>query len=346
MQYEETKTLYSLLRLFEGGPSVVKTQQDVSIYKEKSFSTAQSQFEKDLKKRQREGWRLISVTPTKKRGFGRISQLTAIYEKDNPDDSYTSAATSAQAKAIEATRRAEDKARARIERQERFKEAQRRAREKEQAYRDSLSPEQLQQYLKSKRRRNFIVATVVLVAIVLCIAVSAHNPAIQTSSNALPASVPTDTPTPVPTKATQPTVKPTSKPTAVPTAKPTETLAQQEAAYKTGTTNSTVSDLDKQGNAEQGQDVHLVGKILNFVKDSSGTTAGANVDDPTSATSSVVQIVLPLGADLTQLNQGDTIEVWGTDEGAVSGTNAFGATIQEVQITTQYMTDQTTNYSS
>ncbi|GAC1566177.1 MAG: hypothetical protein NVS2B2_38710 [Ktedonobacteraceae bacterium] len=26
-------------------------------------------------------------------------------------------------------------------------------------------------------------------------------------------------------------------------------------------------------------------------------------------------------------------------------TNAFGATIQEVQITTQYMTDQTTNYS-
>lgn len=313
---------------------MTKTQQDVSIYKEKSFSTAQSQFEKDLKKRQREGWRLISVTPTKKRGFGRISQLTAIYEKEVLDGSYPSAATSTQAKAIEATRRAENKAKARTERQEKFKEAQRLAREKEQAYQNSLSPEHLQQYLKRKRRRNFIVAIVVLVAIVLCIAVAAHNPAIQTSSNALPTSVPTDTPTPVPTKAAQPT------------AKPTETLAQQEASYKAGTTNSTVSDLDKQGNAEQGQDVHFAGRILNFVKDSSGTTAGANVDDPTNVTSSVVQIVLPLGADLTQLNQGDTIEVWGTDEGTVSGTNAFGATIQEVQITAKYMTDQTTNYSS
>ena len=52
------------------GSSVAKTQQDVSIYNEKFFSTAQSQFEKDLKKRQREGWRLISVTPTKKEVLG------------------------------------------------------------------------------------------------------------------------------------------------------------------------------------------------------------------------------------------------------------------------------------
>jgi len=34
---------------------VAKTQQDVVIYKEKSFSSAQSQFEKDLQKQQREG---------------------------------------------------------------------------------------------------------------------------------------------------------------------------------------------------------------------------------------------------------------------------------------------------
>jgi hypothetical protein len=323
---------------------VANTLQNVSIYKEKSFSTAQSQFEKDLKKRQCEGWRLISVTPTKKKGFGRIIQLTAIYEKDVLEGSYTSTATSTQAKAIEATIIAENKAKARAERQEKFKEAQRLARKKEQAYRDSLSIEQLQQYLKRKRRRNFIVATVLLAAIVLCIVVAANNPAMQSSSSVPPTSVPSDTPTPVPT--VQPTAKPTSKPTPVPTAQPTETFAQQEAAYKAGTTNSTVSDLDKQGNAEQGQDVHFTGKILNFVKDSSGTTAGANVDEPTSVTSSVVQIVLPPGADLIQLNQDDMIEVWGTDEGTVSGTNAFGATIQEVQITAKYMTDQTTNYSS
>jgi hypothetical protein len=175
---------------------MAKTQQDVRIYKEKSFSTAQSQFEKDLKKRQREGWRLVSVTPTKKRGFGRIVQLTAIYEKDVLDGSYTSAATSAQAKAIEAAIRAENKAKARTERQEKFKEAQRRTREKEQAYRDSLSPEQLQQYLKRKRRKNLIVATVLLVAFILCVAVTANNPAIQTFSNSPLTPVPTDTPVP------------------------------------------------------------------------------------------------------------------------------------------------------
>ena len=179
---------------------MVKTQQDVSIYNEKSFSTAQSQFEKDMKKRQREGWRLISVTPTKKRGFGRIAQLTGIYEKDVLDGSHTSAATIAQAKAIEAAIIAENKAKARAERLEKFKEAQRLAKEKEQVYRDSLSPEQLQQYLKRKRRRNFIIATVLLVSIVLYIVVVANNPGVQTSANTLSTSVPTDTSTSVPTK--------------------------------------------------------------------------------------------------------------------------------------------------
>lgn len=181
---------------------MAKTQQDVSIYKDKSFSTSQSQFEKDLKKRQREGWWLVSVTPTKKRGFGRIVQLTAIYEKAVLDSSDSSAATSAQAKAIEATRRAENKAQASTERQERFKEAQRRAREKEQAYQNSLSPEQLQQYLKHKRRKTLIVGAVILAALIVCIAVTANNQATQVPLT----SVPTDTPvptiaaTPVPTQ--------------------------------------------------------------------------------------------------------------------------------------------------
>lgn len=47
------------------------------------FTTAQRQFEKDLAKRQREGWRLVSVTPTNST-FSRISQLTAIYVRDHP----------------------------------------------------------------------------------------------------------------------------------------------------------------------------------------------------------------------------------------------------------------------
>ncbi|EFH85667.1 hypothetical protein [Ktedonobacter racemifer] len=175
---------------------MAKTQQDVVIYNEKSFSTAQSQFEKDLKKQQREGWRLVSVTPTKKRAFGRIIQLTAIYERDVADDGRTSTATRTQEKAQEAAIIAANKARAKAERQARYQEAQRIARERELAYQASLSPEQLQQYLKRKRRKNLIIAAIILGSLILYFVVAANNPAMQASINADLTPVPTDTPVP------------------------------------------------------------------------------------------------------------------------------------------------------
>ncbi len=85
---------------------------------------------------------------------------------------------------------------------------------------------------------------------------------------------------------------------------------------------------------------------MNFVKDSSGNTAGANVDAQDSYSSSVIQVTFTPGTDITKLNEGDILEVWGTDDGTFSGTNAFGGTIQEVSITAQYITDQTTNYQA
>ena len=201
---------------------MAKTQQDVVIYNEKSFSTAQSQFEKDLKNQQLEGWRLVSVTPTKKRGFGHIVQLTAIYEKDVADDSGTSAATKSQERAQEAALkaentareaklRAENKAKARAERLEKIKEAQRLAREKEEAYRASLSPEQLQQYRKRRRRNTLIIASIILVgSLLLCFlcgrAFSALSAANQSFVNSMDTPVPTDTPvppTPTPNLGTQ-----------------------------------------------------------------------------------------------------------------------------------------------
>ena len=145
-----------------------------------------------------------------------------------------------------------------------------------------------------------------------------------------------DIATQVPTQ--QPTIAPTPKPT------PTVSAAQLEATYKASTTNTTIATLDKDGNADQGKDVHFTCTILNFVKDSNGNTAGANVDDPN--TSGVVQIAFPAITDLSQLNTGDTLEVWGTDGGTSSGQNAFGATIQEVVVSANYMTDKTTNYQA
>lgn len=142
------------------------------------------------------------------------------------------------------------------------------------------------------------------------------------------------------------TQAPTQQPTLAPTQKPTPTVsaAELEATYKASTTDTTIATLDKDGNADQGKDVHFTCTILNFVKDSNGNTAGANVDDPN--TSGIVQIAFPANTDLSQLNTGDTLEVWGTDEGTQTGQNAFGATIQEVGVSANYMTDKTTNYQA
>jgi hypothetical protein len=117
-----------------------------------------------------------------------------------------------------------------------------------------------------------------------------------------------------------------------------------EQQYKDTTTYFTVANLDKGGNDDSGKDVHFIGTILNFVKDSNGNTAATNVTDPDTI-GSVIQVGFPAGTDVSQLNTGDRLEVWGTDQGTATGTNAFGATVHEVVISALYMSDQTTGYS-
>lgn len=118
-----------------------------------------------------------------------------------------------------------------------------------------------------------------------------------------------------------------------------------EQQYKDSTTFTTVANLDKDGNNDSGKDIHFIATILNFVKDDSGNTAGANVTDP-DAIGSIIQVAFPSGTDLNQLNTGDRLEIWGTDQGTATGTNAFGATVHEVVISALYMTDQTTGYNA
>jgi hypothetical protein len=137
-------------------------------------------------------------------------------------------------------------------------------------------------------------------------------------------------------------VKPT--PTAKP--KPTASASQIEAAYKSSTTNTTVETLDKEGSAYQGKEVHFTAHIIDLVKDSSGNTAGANVDNLDSSSSSVVQVAFPDNTDISRINQDDTIEVWGIDDGVVSGQNAYGGTVQGVDVSALYMTDTTTGYQA
>lgn len=184
---------------------------------------------------------------------------------------------------------------------------------------------------------------VVAIVVVLFIAIAAVASGAQNNSSSSTSTTTTQvqaTATLVPTATLAPTATPI--PTATPV--PTISAADLEATYKASTTDTTIAALDKDGNNDQNKDVHFTCNILNFVKDSNGNTAGANVDDPNS--SGVVQIAFPANTDLSQLNIGDTLEVWGTDDGTQTGQNAFGATIQEVVVSANYMTDKTTNYQT
>ncbi len=189
---------------------------------------------------------------------------------------------------------------------------------------------------KSRKKLWLIIGAVIAVLVIGGIAAGASGG--STSSTPDTTSQATQ-----PAQATQ-AVQPTQAlaPTAVPTQAPTTSPAQVEQAYKASATDTTVANLDKDGNSDQGNIVHFTATILNFVKDDSGNTAGVNVDDPN--TSGVIQVGFPGGTDLSQLNTGDSLEVWGQDMGTASGTNAFGATIQEVVVSAVYMTDQTTGY--
>ncbi len=175
-----------------------------------------------------------------------------------------------------------------------------------------------------------LIAFGILIVFSMCMSISLAGNQSGSVSNTSSASA-TDTPAPTDT--------PTDTP--VPTLSP----AQVEKVYKASTSSTTVINLDKEGNNDKGKDVHFTCQILKFVKDDSGNTAGANVAAPDSD-SSIIQILFPSGTDLTKLNEGDIVEVWGTDEGVFSGQNAFGGTVQEVAIAAQYMTDETTNYQT
>jgi hypothetical protein len=203
----------------------------------------------------------------------------------------------------------------------------------------------LQPHSKQKRSRLWIILGIIGSVIVLIVVIGSFAVAASNRGNTTVAS--SITPINSATSSTQ-VVQSAVSPTATPAPSPTPTLssAQIEAQYKASTTPTTVTNLDKDGTADQGKNVHFTCTISHFVKDSSGTTAGANVTASSSDYNAVIQIAFPSGTDITQLNQGDTVEVWGSDTGVYSGTNAFGGTVQEVGITVMYMTDQTTNYQA
>jgi hypothetical protein len=178
---------------------LANTQQEALVYKNKAFSPAQRQFEKDLSKRQKEGWRLVSVTPT------HNGTLTAIYERDTTSSDDT--LPNNQFSYREITKGKDNKKQNSA--YSKMKEAIERAAEKEREYQKTLNPEQLR---KRKRRNIFIGCSTILVALLLCIGMTiAANASNQSSAEPTPvvsASTAQNMPTPTPS----PTAKPTPTP--------------------------------------------------------------------------------------------------------------------------------------
>jgi hypothetical protein len=105
----------------------------------------------------------------------------------------------------------------------------------------------------------------------------------------------------------------------------------------------TVSQQVNSPSTYDGTSVTFQATIVNFLQDSSGDTTAMNVSDPNDVTSELY-VQLSLYADVTQMNKGDTITIWGDGQGTVSGKNAFGGTITEAAVTEVYLTDTTTGY--
>lgn len=133
----------------------------------------------------------------------------------------------------------------------------------------------------------------------------------------------------------------TPKPPTAPTPTPTP-LAVVIANYKQRCESLSVSQIANDPAVYQGSDVTFQGTIVKFVQDSSGNATGIDVSDPNNPLSIIyVELVL---ADPTQLNDGDTVTVWGKDTGVISGTNAFGATVTNASVEEMYLTDSTDGY--
>jgi hypothetical protein len=120
-------------------------------------------------------------------------------------------------------------------------------------------------------------------------------------------------------------------------------LSSQIAFFKGIATSMSISKLDDDPSIWTSEPLELNGTIVNFLQDSSGLTTAMNVADPNDP-GSVVYVQLSAWADVTQMNKGDSVTIWATGEGVVSGQNDFGGSINEAAFQEDYMTDTTTGY--
>ncbi len=129
----------------------------------------------------------------------------------------------------------------------------------------------------------------------------------------------------------------------LPTTSPPKPHAQVVADYKASAQQVTLANLQKDPNAYKGKVITFTTTITKFLQDSSGNTGAMNVDDPNDFSSAYVNLSSYI--DLSKLNKDDTVQIWGTGLGILSGKNAFGGDVNVPGVNETYLLDATTGYS-
>ncbi len=176
---------------------------------------------------------------------------------------------------------------------------------------------------KKSRKKWWIIGGIVLLIIIVG---NLNSPASKTSAS--------ESPTTTSKAATTTT-----------TQAPTTTIAHAQvvSAYEASAKAVTVSQLADDPAAYTGETLVFKGTIATFVTDSTGNTGAMNVaglNDPTS----LVYVQLDPLVDVTQMAKGDTVEIWGSGQGSITGQNDFGGTIHEAAVIENYLTDITSGY--
>lgn len=148
--------------------------------------------------------------------------------------------------------------------------------------------------------------------------------------------------------------EPTSKPTAVPTPEPTKRpvsptptpapIPTDANGFPMDAEAVTVAQIAKVPSAYNQQKVTFTCRVASFAKNDNGDAAAINCVDPNDV-SSIIQISGSL-FDFTQINQGDTVRIYGMGTGAATGKNAFGGDVTEGLVDGLFINDITSGYKN
>lgn len=138
------------------------------------------------------------------------------------------------------------------------------------------------------------------------------------------------------------TPTPTDVPT-TPTATPTP-VATDANGFPMDYQAVTVAQIAKVPSAYEQKTVMFTCNVASFPKNSNGDAGGINCTDPNDY-GSIIQVSGGL-FDFTQINQGDTVKIYGTGSGAATGKNAFGGEVTEGLVDGLFINDLTTGYKN